>query len=78
MNIQEKLQETVDYITERTEDVGSTILSVCKDSHYGWDKDEWTHRNTIINALKTKGYNVSQETNHGVLDITIYKHVELV
>jgi hypothetical protein len=68
-SIQEIIQEKVNYEAKYVEKYGTTTLSTC--NHSNWDKNVWNYRQQIIEALKGRGYNVSCETNHGVLDIKI-------
>jgi len=74
-SLEEKLQECVNSQCEYAESNGSTRLSTC--SARNWDKDVWNHRGAIIDAIRSRGYRVSEETNFGVLDITITKKVVL-
>lgn len=71
MNIQEKIQEKINSEASYADKEGSTSFSVCDAWYYGWDKDFWNHRHTIMDALRKRGYQVSSKTNHGVLDITV-------
>ena len=66
-DLKKKLQNVVDTECEYADKEGSSRLSTC--SHRHWDKNVWNHRSQIIQAIKDRGYIVSQSTNHGVLDI---------
>lgn len=54
---------------------GSTRFDTC--NGFGWDKDIWNHKNSIMDYIRNKGYNVSSKTNHGVLDVYIVKPITL-
>lgn len=73
--IEQKLIEKINEECFYTERDGNTKFSVC--DHYNWDKDFWAHKNTIIEALKKKGYSVSVSVNWGVTDINVSKKIEL-
>ena len=77
MDIKEKLQKLVNEESARVEEKGRSHISTCDASYYGWDSDVWDHRHTIMNAFSKRGYHVSSQTNHGVLDIVIVKPVEI-
>jgi hypothetical protein len=73
--LEEKLQDCVNSQCEYAEKNGSTKLSVC--SERNWDSDKWNYRQDIMDAIRGRGYNVSQQTNWGVLDITTTKKITL-
>jgi hypothetical protein len=76
MNVQEKIQNKVDKLAEEVEKDGSAHFEVCsKAPSYGWDKDYWDHKETIMGAMKKRGYKVSSKTNWEVLDIDIVKPI---
>jgi len=78
MSVQEKLQKRIENISKYVEKDGRSHLAVCSCApSYGWDADEWHHRNAIMDAFRKRGYLVSSETNHGVLDISIVKPMVL-
>ncbi|HQU40257.1 MAG TPA: hypothetical protein PLI89_10350 [Chitinophagales bacterium] len=73
--IKDKLTRFVEATAKDAEAYGSAKFSTC--DHYNWDREIWTHRNDIINALKKRGYSVSVSTRWGVTDVTITKSMEL-
>ena len=77
MNIEEKLQKLVNEESARVEEKGRSHISTCDASYYGWDSDVWDHRHSIMQAFIKRGYHVSYQMNHGVLDIVIVKHVKI-
>lgn len=78
MSVQEKLQKRIDSISEYVEKDGRSHLAVCSSApSYGWDADEWHHKNAMMEAWRKRGYQVSSKTNHGVLDIYIVKPITL-
>ena len=77
MNIEEKLQKLVNEESARVEEKGRSHIETCDASYYGWDSDVWDHRHSIMQAFIKRGYHVSSQINHGVLDIVIVKHVKI-
>ena len=78
MNVQEKLQKVIDKHSKWADRDGKSHLAVCSSApSYGWDADEWHHRNAMMDAWRKRGYQVSSKTNHGVLDISIIKPITL-
>lgn len=75
MTLQEKLQNFVNKHSDYVEKDGSSEFSVCE--HYNWDKDLWLHRQSIIDALRKRGYSVSVYVRWGVTDIEITKPIQL-
>jgi DNA-binding ferritin-like protein len=73
--LKEKLNKAINNHAERIAQKGSSSFSTC--DHYGWDEDTWRHRHSIIDKLREMGFNVSQETNHGVLDVTVTANLDL-
>jgi hypothetical protein len=70
-----KIQKMIEKKTELIEKNSAIVLSVC--SAPNWDADEWAHRQEIMDAFKSKGYQVSTKSLFGVLDITITKSLDL-
>ena len=75
MNIEEKIKQIVETEIEYAEKNGSTMLSTANHRH--WDKDVWNYREQIIQAIRDRGYDVSVSVNHGVIDITTTKKLNL-
>jgi len=75
MSLTQKLQDKIDYECKYADRDGSTRFSVC--DHYSWDRDFWMHRNTIIDAIRNRGYSVSISSKWGVTDIDVTKIINL-
>jgi hypothetical protein len=75
MTLQEKLQNRINIECEYADKNGSTRLSVC--DHYNWDRDLWSHRHDIIDAIRKRGYSVSVSVRWGVTDIEISSKINL-
>ena len=73
--LKEKLNKNIEYHVDRANEKGSSSFSTC--DHYSWDKDIWNYRHSIIDKLIDLGLNVESAVNHGVLDVTITKELEL-
>ena len=73
--LKEKLNKNISYHVDRVNKKGSSSFSTC--DHYSWDKDIWNYRHSIIDKLIDLGLNVESAVNHGVLDVTITKELEL-
>ena len=73
--IEEKLIGIINTECKYADENGSSKFSTCNNRN--WDKDVWNFRNSIIETIKKRGYNVTTETNHGVLDITTTKVLKL-
>lgn len=73
--LQEKLQNFIDSKCEVADKYGDAKISTC--SHSNSDQDIYRHRHSIIDVIRKRGYQVSTETNWGVIDITITKKIEL-
>ena len=71
MEIQEKILREIDTECRYAEKNGTSRFSTC--DHYNWDSDIWNNRQQIITGIRDRGYNVSQSTNWGVLDIITTK-----
>ncbi len=54
---------------------GSSRFATCSNSN--WDQDIWNHKHAIMDYIRTRGYSVRTETNHGVLDVFITKPIKL-
>jgi hypothetical protein len=53
MDVQEKLQKKIDAISKYVEKDGRSHLAVCSSApSYGWDADEWHHRNAMMDIIK--------------------------
>ncbi len=68
---EEKLTKMIDWKCERIEEEGSAVLSVCGAPN--WDVMEWRYKEEIMSVFRKRGYRVTSQTNHGVLDIVITK-----
>ena len=66
-SIEKKIKRQIDVECEYADKNGSAKLSTCSASN--WDKDIYNYRNTIIEAIRNRGYNVSVSVNYGVIDI---------
>lgn len=75
--IEQKLQEFVDNLAQAAETNGSSHFSTSDSYYYGWDKDLWNHRHSIIEALKGRGFIVEVSTKWEVTDINIIKPIKL-
>jgi len=75
--LEEKLKGIIEEKCAAAEKNGSTSISTCNAFIYGWDADTWNHRHAIMDGIRKRGYNVSSSTNHGVLDISITKKLDL-
>ena len=71
MTLQDKLQNTINTECNYADKNGSSRLSVC--DHSSWDRDLWAHRESIIDAIRKRGYSVSVSVKWGVTDINITK-----
>ena len=74
-DIKGKLTKFADEQIEYANKEGNTKFSTC--NYSGWDKDIWNHKHSIMDYIRSKGFNVTSETNHGVLDVYIVKQLEL-
>lgn len=75
MTLQDKLQNAINTECSYADKNGSSRLSVC--DHYNWDRDLWAHRESIIDAIRKRGYSVSVSVKWGVTDINITKQFQL-
>jgi len=75
MTLTEKLSEKIEFESRYVEKDGTTRFSVC--DHYNWDRDFWSHRHTLIQAFKDRGYDVYVSVRWGVTDIDITKKITL-
>ena len=75
MSTQEKLQQKINSECEYADRKGTSHFSVC--DHSSWDRDLWTYRQDIIDAIIKRGYSVSVSIRWGVTDIEIRKPIEL-
>ena len=75
--LKEKLNKVCNLHAECANETGSSTLSVCDMYGYGWDRDLWIHRYSIIRKLESMGFQISQSLKWDVLDITITKEIEL-
>jgi len=73
--LKEKLNQIINKRIEVVNKYGSCTLSTC--DHYNWDRDIWDYRHFIVDNFMDLGFNVDSQMNHGVLDITITKELEL-
>ena len=76
MELQNKLQKKINEECDYADKHGSSKFSVSYEG-FGWDQDEYNHRNEIASAIRNRGYKVEISTSHGVTDIRTYKKVEL-
>lgn len=74
-SLEEKIQSVVNTECEYAAKKGSSKLSVC--DHYNWDRDKWNYRHQIIEAIKSRGFNVSVSVNHGVTDIVTTQEIKI-
>lgn len=75
--ITNKLQIVVNNQCDITDKYGNSMLSTCDCLSYGWDRDIYIHREEIIQAIRSRGYNVSVTCRHGVINITTSKTIKL-
>ena len=75
MTIEEKISRFVNTEISYADRDGSSKFSTC--NHSNWDKDIWAHRQTIVDALQSKGYTVTSSVNWGVTDYIVTKKLEL-
>lgn len=75
--IENKLKKYVEELADYADKNGRTGFSTCSASYYGWDRDIWAHRHSIIEALRKRGFQVSSSVNHGVTDVEIVKPLNL-
>lgn len=75
MDIQTKINQYIDTECKYADSRGSSTLSVC--DHYLWDRDLWAFRNQIVDAIRSKGYNVSVSVKWGVTDINTTKKINI-
>lgn len=66
-SVEEKIQRQIDIECQYADKNGRAKLSTC--SVRNWDKDIYNYHNTIIEAIRNRGYNVSVSVNYGVIDI---------
>jgi hypothetical protein len=69
--IRTELLELVKSISISVERNGSAKISTCDAPN--WDMNTWNYREEIKEALRNKGYRISETVNHGVTDIVITK-----
>jgi hypothetical protein len=74
-NVKQKLIDFAENKIKWAEKNGRTRFETC--NHSGWDKDIWLHKYSIMDYIRSKGYIVTSETNHGVLDVFITKKIDL-
>lgn len=76
--LRDKLNALIDNHCSIADKRGSSHFSVCDIApYYGWDKDYYVHRSTIIDKFRNLGYGVDVQVRHGVIDITITKPIVL-
>ena len=75
-DIKEKLIAFGDkHIAYANED-GNSNFNTC--NYSGWDVDIWNHKHSIMAYIRSKGFDVTSKTNHGVLDVYIVKSISLI
>ena len=74
-DIKDKLTAFADKEIAYAEKNGKSHFATC--NYSGWDADIWAHKNSIMDYIRSKGYIVTYETNHGVLDVNIVKSIKL-
>jgi hypothetical protein len=71
MQLEQKIQNKINDLTNEVERDGYTKFSVC--DHYNWDRDLYNFRMQISNALSKRGYNVTSSVKWGVIDYQVTK-----
>jgi hypothetical protein len=74
MSIQEKIQHKINSECEYADREGASRFSVC--NHSNWDRDLWTYRQDMIDAIIKRGYSVVASIRWGVTDIEIRKPIK--
>ena len=77
MKLKVKLIKIVDGACADADTYGDKTIHTCNMLGYGWDRDIWNYRDTIIKAIKNRGYNVDVSVNWGVTDITITPKISI-
>ena len=69
--IAEKISKFVEVEVEYANEYGKSSFATC--NHSNWNRDIWAHRHSIMDKIRSRGFNVTSETNHGVLDVSVVK-----
>ena len=73
MDITTELNKIVESLCKKSDFFTFSVCNIAP--YYGWSEIEYMYRDEIVQILRGKGYSVTEEVNHGVIDYRCKKKI---